>query len=256
MIATEPVGEDWDAWNKLKGKLGGKKPEAHAKKGQTPKYFVKPRSRALESTVAPVPGSLESVIRLLREAPKAAPRSKAALEKALDIALAANEIAYQEFRRSPSQSTERAYEKTMLTTSSLTRKLNDMDESVRRLHALREAPEKDQSVDALIAAFGGGGSGSAPKLKKQKSEFSPSLLKVWADSLRKAGEEKVDSWRKDPDPTMRKMARDDAADMKKIARMIETGNITKAKNAISSLDTIVREEIPNEVWDGLGMSGY
>jgi len=121
---------------------------------------------------------------------------------------------------------------------------------------LREAPEKDQSVDALIAAFGGGGSGSAPKLKKQKSEFSPSLLKVWADSLRKAGEEKVDSWRKDPDPTMRKMARDDAADMKKIARMIETGNITKAKNAISILDTIVREEIPNDVWDGLGMSGY
>lgn len=96
----------------------------------------------------------------------------------------------------------------------------------------------------------------ATALKNLLETSSNPDYKAWADSIRARAEKWKDDHKRDwpDDADMRKGGREDAAKMNKIARMIETGKLQAARSAISILDTAVREQIPQQVWDGLGMS--
>jgi len=92
----------------------------------------------------------------------------------------------------------------------------------------------------------------------RSSKAGDSRLKPWADAVRETAEEWNASHKRQwpDDVSMRKTGRQDASDLKKIARMIETGKLDAARAAIRHLDTIVRDAMPQEVWDGLNMDGY
>lgn len=117
------------------------------------------------------------------------------------------------------------------------------------LKALLEAP----TVYDLIAAWGDKSAAPSGSGKARDPR-----LKVWADAVRATAQEWKDDHKRDypDDADMRKGGREDAADMNKIATMIATGKLKAAKSAIAHLDTVVREQIPQQVWDGLGMSDY
>lgn len=47
----------------------------------------------------------------------------------------------------------------------------------------------------------------------------------------------------------------DCKDLRKIASLIRTEKFTEARSAIRNLDTLVREYIPQDVWDWLMTNG-
>lgn len=53
------------------------------------------------------------------------------------------------------------------------------------------------------------------------------------------------------DPGMRQMFRDDAKDMRKIAKMMKAGRYEDALDKALEMDTAPREEIPDSVWNYL-----
>lgn len=58
----------------------------------------------------------------------------------------------------------------------------------------------------------------------------------------------------DDDPRDAKMYRSDARDLRKIARLVDEGHIQRARSA-ASLDTIVRDQLPQSFFDLLEQHG-
>jgi hypothetical protein len=90
-----------------------------------------------------------------------------------------------------------------------------------------------------------------------KSEMNQFLTKL-AEEIREA----ADQWKRDAaehyttnspcDREMRKVAAADAREIRKVSTMVRSGQILSAYDRASSLDTIVREAIPDKFWEFSG----
>lgn len=89
----------------------------------------------------------------------------------------------------------------------------------------------------------------------QHSEKTRESLAKVAEEVRAAADKWVASHRRnwpkntEGDREMRKCGARDAKDMRGVAAFLKKGDIPKAKEAASRLDTIVRDAIPEKFWD-------
>lgn len=76
---------------------------------------------------------------------------------------------------------------------------------------------------------------AAKTLRTAASEFLASGLKAFSD-----------------DKSMQQCYRSDGRDLRAIATLIRSGNIEQARRDINHLDTLVREVVPESVWNHCG----
>lgn len=75
------------------------------------------------------------------------------------------------------------------------------------------------------------------------------MLKKIADSVRKDAVDVIESAIETKDKDLQKMWNDDAADLMKVADLIESGEVYEAYCHARHMDTAAREQINEDAWD-------